>query len=41
MSDKENTKVFGLLFERPKEPVFVAKGENNTVFDVPNNFLVM
>lgn len=28
-----------LLFERPQEPVFVAKGPNNAVFDVPSTFL--
>lgn len=28
-----------LLFERPQEPVFVAKGPKNAVFDVPSTFL--
>ncbi|XP_077289769.1 prophenoloxidase 2 [Arctopsyche grandis] len=28
-----------LLFDRPSEPVFVPKGENKTVFDVPDKFL--
>lgn len=28
-----------LLFERPKEPVFMEKGDVSTVFDVPDNFL--
>ncbi|CAH2007165.1 unnamed protein product [Acanthoscelides obtectus] len=27
------------LFDRPKEPVFMPKGDNNAVFDVPNNYL--
>lgn len=29
-----------LLLERKLEPVFMEKGENNTVFDVPDNFLI-
>lgn len=40
MADAQITKEFKLLFERPKEPVFVAKGEDATSFDVPNNYLV-
>lgn len=28
-----------LLFDRPLEPVFMEKGPNNSVFDVPNNLL--
>ncbi|GLV34925.1 Prophenoloxidase 2 [Carabus blaptoides fortunei] len=28
-----------LLLERPKEPVFLAKGNQQAVFDVPSNFL--
>lgn len=28
-----------LLFERKLEPVFVEKGVNNSVFDVPDNLL--
>lgn len=28
-----------LLFERPQEPVFVGKGPNKAVFDVPSKFL--
>lgn len=36
MAKKENLL---LLFERPQEPVFVAKGPNNAVFDVPSTFL--
>jgi tyrosinase len=28
-----------LLFERPQEPVFMKKGRNDSVFDVPANFL--
>lgn len=28
------------LFDRPKEPLFVAKGENNVSFDVPSEYLV-
>lgn len=36
MAKKENLL---LLFEHPQEPVFIAKGPNNTVFDVPRSFL--
>lgn len=28
-----------LLYDRPQEPVFVAKGEQKAVFDVPNDYL--
>ncbi|XP_025414834.1 phenoloxidase 1-like [Sipha flava] len=28
------------LFDRPKEPLFVAKGENNVSFDVPSEYLI-
>lgn len=28
-----------LLFDRPTEPVFMEKGDQKTVFDVPSNFL--
>lgn len=36
MAKKENLL---LLFERPQEPVFVEKGPNNAVFDIPSKFL--
>lgn len=36
MSNKRNLL---LLFERKLEPVFMEKGANNTVFEVPNNLL--
>ncbi|XP_055709259.1 phenoloxidase 2 [Phlebotomus papatasi] len=36
MTDKRNLL---LLYDRPQEPVFVEKGEQKTVFDVPDNFL--
>lgn len=29
-----------LLFDRPKEPLFTVKGENDQVFDVPENYVV-
>lgn len=29
-----------LLFDRPKEPVFFTKGDQDAVFDIPNNYLV-
>ncbi|XP_044761569.1 phenoloxidase 1 [Coccinella septempunctata] len=32
-------KHISLLFERPQEPVFVAKGDGKVVFDIPNNYL--
>jgi tyrosinase len=35
MSDKKNLL---LLFERPQEPVFMEKGRDNTVFDVPDHY---
>lgn len=28
-----------LLFDRPKEPLFMPKGKDKAVFDVPSNFL--
>lgn len=28
------------LFDRPAEPVYVPKGENQVAFQVPNNYLV-
>lgn len=28
-----------LLFDRPKEPVFIAKGDEEAVFMVPENYL--
>lgn len=30
-----------LLFDRPQEPVFVAKGEKKAVFDIPDSYLVI
>lgn len=36
MADKNNLL---LLFDRPKEPVFMEKGTTSTVFDVPDNYL--
>ncbi|XP_045478278.1 phenoloxidase 1-like isoform X2 [Harmonia axyridis] len=32
-------KHLSLLFDRPQEPVFVAKGDEKVVFDIPNNYL--
>jgi hypothetical protein len=29
-----------LLFDRPTEPVFMPKGDNNATFDVPQEYLV-
>lgn len=29
-----------LFFDRPKEPSFVAKGENKAAFNVPHDLLV-
>jgi tyrosinase len=34
-----NKKNLLLLLDRPGEPIFYPKGDNNAVFDVPNNFL--
>ncbi|GAB0086196.1 Hemocyanin, N-terminal [Sergentomyia squamirostris] len=36
MTDKRNLL---LLYDRPQEPVFVEKGAQKTVFDVPDNFI--
>lgn len=36
MSNKQNLL---LLFERPQEPVFIEKGPNKAVFDVPSEFI--
>ena len=36
MADKKNLLLF---FERPNEPVFTPKGKENSVFEVPDNFL--
>jgi hypothetical protein len=36
MADKKNLL---LLFDRPREPVFMPKGKDNSVFDVPDVFL--
>lgn len=36
MAKKENLL---LLFERPQEPVFIEKGSNKAVFDVPSKYL--
>lgn len=37
MSNKNNLLY---LFDRPTEPVFLKKGENNVSFDVPQEYLV-
>lgn len=36
MNDKKNLLLF---FDRPREPIFMAKGKKGTVFDVPDNYL--
>lgn len=36
MADKKNLL---LLFDRPQEPIFVSKGPNKAVFDIPDNYL--
>lgn len=36
MADKKNLL---LLFDRPQEPVFMEKGADRSVFNVPDNFL--
>lgn len=28
------------LFDRPTEPIFMKKGENNVAFDIPSDYLV-
>lgn len=37
MTDKNNLL---LLFDRPTEPIFIGKGENNVSFDVPPEYYV-
>ena len=37
---KATAKDLLLMFDRPTEPVFMPKGENNTVFEVPSEYLV-
>lgn len=37
MTDKNNIL---LLFDRPTEPIFVGKGDDQTTFDVPPEYLV-
>lgn len=37
VSDKKNLL---LLYHRPLEPSFLPKGDKNTVFDVPQDYLV-
>lgn len=37
MSDKNNILY---LFDRPSEPLFIAKGEDNVSFDVPTDYWV-
>lgn len=36
MNDKKNLLLF---FDRPREPIFMAKGKKGTIFDVPDNYL--
>jgi hypothetical protein len=36
MAEKKNLL---LLFDRPNEPIFMPKGKEKAVFDVPDNFL--
>lgn len=37
MTDRSNILY---LFDRPKEPLFVAKGNDNVSFNVPSEYLV-
>jgi len=37
MADKNNILY---LFDRPTEPIFIGKGEDNVSFDVPTEYLV-
>ncbi|KAL1131636.1 hypothetical protein AAG570_011249 [Ranatra chinensis] len=36
----EKAKILLNMFDRPTEPVFMPKGDNNSVFDVPSEYLV-
>lgn len=40
MGEKTDKKNLLLMLDRPTEPVFVAKGDRQAVFEVPNNYLV-
>jgi len=37
MADKNNILY---LFDRPTEPIFIGKGDDNVSFDVPTDYLV-
>lgn len=37
MEDKK--KALSLLFDRPKEPLFLGKGEDAVIFDIPDSFI--
>lgn len=37
MADKNNILY---LFDRPTEPIFIGKGDDNVSFDVPTEYLV-
>lgn len=37
MTDKKNILY---LFDRPTEPIFIGKGDDNVSFDVPAEYLV-
>jgi len=37
MTDKNNILY---LFDRPTEPIFIGKGDDNVSFDVPTDYLV-
>lgn len=40
MGEKTDKKNLLLMMDRPTEPVFVAKGDRQAVFEVPNDYLV-
>lgn len=37
MTDKNNLLY---LFDRPSEPIFMGKGDDNAIFDIPAEYLV-
>lgn len=39
MSENKKSNIL-YLFDRPAEPVYVPKGENQVAFQVPDNYLV-
>ena len=39
-NDDSREHVLHFLFDRPAEPVFLPKGDNNALFDLPTDYIV-